>query len=330
MNVQYSPIDLINKIRQNNYSYTSSYVKKITTADSDVEKLQGKAETFKKKVKTLKKYTSGGISRDMLATQVEDLVKSYNEMKSSSDKVTDKDVQKQLTKLEKLFSENEKGLKKIGIEKVNGKYTFDSDTFEDAPDKAIDAILVGHDSFIGQADKIMRKVEETADDAQYKVTEHKINRTLNYEETDMALASYMTLAGNTTSAIKASNNLVQSGFLADNDVQESIKTLLDYFAKSVYRTDAANESENIDKLNQLCLDNKDKLEKLGLGFDSEQKSMSFNESTDMTTDEFKTTFNELFGSNAIFGNTVSDYCKNIFNDIVQPDKLGVSILDTFA
>lgn len=330
MNIQYKPIDLINKISQNNYSYTGSYTKKMTETDSDIEKLQGKAETFQKKLKNLKRYTSGGISRELLSSQVEDFVKSYNDMKSSSGKVTDKDVQKQLSKLEKLFSDNEKSLKKIGIEKVNGKYTFDSDTFEEAPDKYVDAVLVGHDSIIGQADKIMRKVDETADDAQYIVTEYKLNRTLKYQKEDLELAAYMTLAGNTTSAIKTSNSLVQSSNISDNDVQTSIKTLLTYFAQSVYRTDDAAENEDIDRMNQLCLDNKEKLAKVGLFFDNDQKNMFFDTNTDLTTNDFKTTYNELFGQNALFGNTVTEYCKNAFNGIIQPEKLGISILDEYA
>ena len=330
MNIQYKPIDLLNKISQNNYSYTGSYTKKITEKNADAEKLQDKAGSFGKKVKALRRYTSGGISRDLLETQVEDLVKSYNDMKSSSDKVTDKDVQKQISKLEKLFSENEKSLKKIGIEKVNDKYTFDNKTFAEVSDKYIDAVLVGHDSFIGQADKIMRKVEETVDEAQYNVAEHKLSRTLEYQEADLELAAYMTLAGNTTSAIKSSNSVVQSGSISNDESQEAMKKLLDYFAKSVYHADNTTDNEDLKKLNQLCLDHEETLAKVGLTFVNDQKNMVFNAGTDVTTDEFKTAYNELFGPNAWFGNTVLEYCKDTFNGIIQPDKLGVSVLDEYA
>jgi len=330
MTVQYTPAQLISKIANNDYSYTSSYKKKITETNTDVEKFQGKADTFRKKVKALNRYTSGGISKELLATQAEELVKSYNDMTKDSGKVTDKEIQKQLTKLEKLFSDNEKGLKKIGIEKVNGQYTFDSDTFEDAPDKYIDAIFVGHDSFIGQADKILRKIDETTEDALYNVTEHKLNRTLQYDETDIWLATKMTLAGNTTSAIKSANNYVQAGYPADNDIHQSMVNLLKSFADSVYITDTAPENENTDKLNKLCLDNRDNLSKVGLTFNTDEKRMLFDDSIDMTTSEFKIAYNELFGQNAPFGNAVSEQCKNIFNTIIQPEKIGVSILDQYA
>lgn len=330
MNIQYKPFDLINNIKNNNYSYTHSFTKKITEADAGVEKLQDKAESFKKSVRKLKRYTSKGISRDLLESQVEDLVKSYNTMKSSAGDVTDKAVQKQLSKLEKLFSDNEKALKKIGVEKVNDKYALDSKTFADASDKAIDALFEGHDSLIGQIDRIMRKVDETASDAQYNVNEYKLTQTQHYEEKDMTLAALMTLAGQTTSTIKSCNKLVQSGQLADNQVQDSVRTLLTYFAQSVYRTDGDIENETVDSLNKLCLDQKDQLARVGLTFDSDQKRMSFDPGTDMTTTGFQEAYNELFGQNAPFGNAVSEYSKAIFNDIVKPDKIGVSIIDAQA
>lgn len=329
MTIQYSSSDLIKKIAGNNYSYTYSSVKKVTEADANVKKLQDKAEAFKKKVKTLNRYTSGSISKDLLSNQVEDLVKTYNDMKNSSSAVTDKDVQKQITKLEKLFSDNEKNLKKIGVTNVNGKYSFSSDTFEDASDKIINTLFVGHDSFIGKANKIMNKIEETADDAQYIVSEYKINHTHTYKDTDIVQAASTALAGQTASSIKAYNRIVQSGSDIPANFQESMDLFLTEFAKSVYRTDSTNDNENIDRLNQLCLDHEEELAKLGLTFDGDYKNMRY-DTVDATTSDFQSTLNDLFGENATFGNTVSEYCKNIFNDIVQPDKIGVSILDALA
>ncbi len=326
MNIQYKPFDLINKIKDNNYSYTHTFGKRVTEADTNVEKLQDKAGSFRKSVKKLKRYTSKGISRDMLSDQVEDFVKSYNTMKNSSEAVTDKDVQKQLSKLEELFSDNQKNLKKIGIENVNGQYTFDSKTFSEAADKTIDALLIGHDSLIGKADQIMRKVEESAEDAQYLTSEYKVNRTLNYKETDVLMAAFTTLAGQVTSTL----GLVQPGSLSDSTVQDSVKLLLNSFAQSAYRTDSTHKSENIDRLNELCLSRKDQLAKLGLTFDSGQKNMVFDDSVDMTTADFQNTYNELFGKNAAFGKAVIEYSKNIFNDIIQPDQIGVSVIDAQA
>ncbi len=72
----------------------------MTETDESIEKLQDKSEALQKKLQKLKRYTSGGISKDMLEKQVTDFLKSYNDMKESSESVTNKDVQKQITKLE--------------------------------------------------------------------------------------------------------------------------------------------------------------------------------------------------------------------------------------
>ncbi len=326
MNIQYKPFDLIDTIRDNNLSYTHSFTKKVTTADANVEKLQDKAESFRKSVKKLKRYSPGGISREMLTDQAEDLVKSYNAMKNSSDLVTDKDVQKQLSKLDKLFSDNERTLRKAGIEKLNGKYTFDRAAFAEASEKTINTLFTGHDSLVGKADKILRNVEETTDDIQYVTSEYNVSSTLKYEEKDMLTAEYSTIAGQATSTLK----LIPSGALSDSSMRDSVRDLLQLFSKSAYRTNSAGKNENIDKLNQLCLDQKDRLAKLGLTFDSGQKNMIFDANVDMTTADFQNTFNELFGKNAAFGNTVIQYSKNVFNDIIKPDQIGVSIIDAQA
>lgn len=326
MNIQYKPFDLIDTIRDNNLSYTHSFTKKVTTADANVEKLQDKAESFRKSVKKLKRYSPGGISREMLTDQAEDLVKSYNAMKNSSDLVTDKDVQKQLSKLDKLFSDNERTLRKAGIEKLNGKYTFDRAAFAEASEKTINTLFTGHDSLVGKADKILRNVEETTDDIQYVTSEYNVSSTLKYEEKDMLTAEYSTIAGQATSTLK----LIPSGALSDSSMRDSVRDLLQLFSKSAYRTNSAGKNENIDKLNQLCLDQKDRLAKLGLTFDSGQKNMIFDANVDMTTADFQNTYNELFGRNAAFGNTVIQYSKNVFNDIIKPDQIGVSIIDAQA
>lgn len=44
-------------------------------------------------------------------------MKSYNDMKESSESVTDKDVQNQLAKLDKLFTDHKKELRKLVLNK---------------------------------------------------------------------------------------------------------------------------------------------------------------------------------------------------------------------
>lgn len=232
MAIQYTPIDLINKISKNNYSYTTHRVKKVTETDESIEKLQDKSEALQKKLQKLKRYTSGGISKDMLEKQVTDFLKSYNDMKESSESVTNKDVQKQITKLEKLFADNNKALKKIGIENINGRYALNSKTFAEAKDKNINALLIGHDSLINKADKIMRNLDETAGDAVYSTVTYNTSTTTKYETLDLAYASYATLASSALLTLDKCNTFVQSGNGSNPIVQESVNGSLNYLASS--------------------------------------------------------------------------------------------------
>lgn len=320
------PMDLIEKITNNNFSYTSSYTKKIVETDTDIEKLQDKEETFRQKLKALKRYSPGGTSKDLVEKRLEDFLKSYNDLESSFASITDKDIKKQISKLKNLFSEHEKDLSKLGVTKEKGKYTLNSKIFAKAKDKTMDELFFGHDSFIGKADKIMRKLEDTADGAEYNVVERKINRTTKYKNTDIALAANITLAGSAISALQNNNKLIQANF-PDPAFQNSIKDCLGYIAKSIYNPDNTDHVATVGKLNQLCLDNKEDLSKVGLTFDSENKKMSFDNTIDLTTSEFKDAYNRLFGENAAFGTTAANDCKIIINDLLQPEKIGVSIID---
>lgn len=329
MAIQYTPIDLINKISNNNFSYTTHRIKKVTETDTSIEKLQEKSESFMKKLKKLKRYSSGSISRDMLENQLTDFLKSYNDMKEGSESVTNKDVQKQITKLEKLFKDNKKELKKIGIEEVNGRYTLNSKTFDKAKDKNIDALFTGYDSFISKADKIMRNLDETAKDAVYSTVSHNTSTTTKYQELDLAYASYATLAQSAILSLNKCNAFVQSGNPSDAIVQEFVHDSLDYLGNStnvILQIDP-EKSGAVKQYYQLCLEHKDKLASVGLNFDGDTNQMTFDRTVDMTTNDYKSAFNELFGTNAAFGTELSESCKNIMNDILKTSKIEVSIID---
>lgn len=327
MAVEFTREDLLKNISQNGYSYRNTHVKKVTEVNEDVEKLQDSMSSFKRSVKWLKKYSSGESSKTRLEKELKSLLKAYNEMDQNADSVTDKDVKKQLEKLEKLFTDNSRALKKIGIDKKNGKYTLNSKTLEDADGKDLNALFAGHDSFMSNVDRVLRKVEDSADDAHYSRVNRKITNVTNYDEASVTLAGFMTLAQQTQSVISQYNNIVQSGNLSAED-EKNIKSDLMYFAVSAYKTySGKEETGSLEQLNKLCKDNEEKLNKLGITFDADYSKMSFAADTDLETAEFKQAYDELFGENAEFGKKVSEYTLNVFNGIIKPDKIGVSIID---
>ncbi|MDE7324644.1 MAG: hypothetical protein K2N73_18385 [Lachnospiraceae bacterium] len=232
-----------------------------------------------------------------------------------------------MSKLEKLFSDNEKNLKKIGIEKANGKYVIDSKKYGEADEDAFEALFVGHDSFIAKADKILREAEDSTEDLHYSKVERKITNVTNYDQNAVSLAAFMTLAQQAQAVISQYNDKVQSGNLSIDD-EKNIKTDLMYFAISAYKGySGIEETGSLIKLNKLCKDNEEKLNKIGITFDEFYSKMSFAADTDLETAEFKEAYNELFGENAEFGKKVAEYARNVFNGIIKPDKIGVSIID---
>ena len=327
MAFQYTPSDLISKISNNDFAYTNSYKKRVREADTDVEGLQKEIEDFRKNVRSLRNYSSGVTTKSKLEKQLNKLVKSYNSMKKAAGNVTDDEVKEQMTKLENLFTDNEKNLKKIGIKEASdGKLSFDKEVFEDAEDKDIDKLFLGKDSFIDMANKIMRKVEKSADEAQYDMVERRISRTTRYDQQDIVVADKFILADSVVSTLEAYNNKVQSGTLDTKDKEENL--YLDFsILAATYNIDPDDKSGQKANIQQLYIDNEDNLANIGLSFNADKTKMTFDNTIVMTTDSFKNAYQTLFGSDSVFAKGISEFSKNAFYSIINPEKLGVSIIN---
>ena len=326
MAIQYTPNELINKISNNDFAYTYSYKKRVREADTDVEVLQKDIEDFRKNVRSLKNYSSGVTTKSKLEKQLNKLVKSYNSMKKTAGNVTDDEVKEQMTKLENLFTDNEKNLKKIGIKKASdGKLSFDEEVFKDVEDKDIDKLFLGKDSFIDMANKIMRKVEKSADEAQYDMVERRISRTTRYDQQDIVVADKFILADAVVSTLAAYNEKVQSNALDSTD-QGNLELDFNILA-AIYNIDPDNKSGQKANIQQLYIDNKDNLAYVGLSFDADETSMSYDKDVDMSAEKFRSAYQKLFESGSDFGKGIEEYSKNAFISIINPEKLGVSIID---
>lgn len=327
MAIQYTPSELISKISNNDFSYTNSYKKRVREADTDVEGFQKEIEEFRKDVRSLKNYSSGVTTKSKLQKQLNKLVKSYNSMQKAAGNVTDDEVKEQMTKLENLFADNEKDLKKIGLKKSSdGKLSFDEEVFEDAEDKDIDKLFAGKDSFINVANKMMRKVEKSADEAQYDMVERRISRTTRFDQQDILSAEEYLLADSVASTLAAYNDKVQSGTLDTVDKEENLNLDFNSLA-AIYNIDPDDKSGQKANIQQLYKDNKDNLANVGLSFNADETSMSYDKNVDMTTEQFKSAYQTLFGSDSEFAKGISEYSKNAFYSIINPEKLGVSIID---
>lgn len=330
-------VDLLNKIESNNGSYTTTSKKKVCELDTDVKALKEQISDLKKNIKGLKNYSSESTIKSKVGRYLKKIVKSYNELKKNSDKITDKELNKQLSKLDGLLSDNEGELRKIGLKKKDEKLKFDSDVFEDAEKEDIDKLFVGKKSFIRQLDKIMNTVSERADDAEYSTVERKVSKITHYNTEDRLLANAFAVTDGVVQVMNSYSKLMYEGTPDSGDKdgiqdilsEEELKKDLLLFSKYAYKNEwiSLDKSENQEKIKKLCETHKEDLEKVGITID-ENGVMSF---VDKTIDaNFKNAFISLFGTNAEFGKDVQNCCKNGFDKIIDPEKLGVSIIDAYV
>lgn len=332
MAIQYTATDFLNKLSANNYSYTNLYKKKVRESNTDVETLQEDIIKIKKTVKNLGKYSEGVTPKTKLEKQLKSLVETYNSMDKDAGKISNDELAKQMDKFEKLFSENEKNLKKIGLKKSDGKLEFDSEAFEDAEDKYINKLFTGKDSFVKQADKLIRKIEECADNSQYSLVERSFGSTMRYDTEEMQLAHSFVLAKETTRILGICGGLMEMGALTE-EYEEELKMDLGIFSDYVYNNANYYENENYDKLQALCEDKKEELSKIGLTFNENldgKNEMMYDDTVDIDSAEFQEAYISLFGNNSEFVNNITDCCSSGFDSVLNTEKIGVSIVDEYV
>lgn len=326
MAIQYTSNDLISKLISNDFSYTNAYKSRGREVDTNVEKIQNEIEEFRKNVRSLRNYSSGATVKSKLEKQISKLVKSYNAMKNDSKNVEDEEIKEQLTKLEKLFTDNEKELKKIGITKSEKEeLMFDEEVFEDAEEEDFSKLFSGKGSFVDQANKIINKAKSSAEDAYFHIVERNVSRTTRYDQQDIELAEGYLLADAVISTLAAYNEKVQSGALDEAD-KENLNYDFNILA-AIYSIDQEDKSGELDVIQKLYKDNESNLANLGVSFDDEKTSLLYDENTDATTEQFKDAYQYMFGSDAAFAKGVSESSKNAFYNIINPEKIGVSIID---
>lgn len=354
MAIQYTATDFLRKLSQSNYSYTNAYRKKVCESNKDVETLQLDVAGLKKTVKDLGKASKGMVfnsgldnlkiyykktavetkglgSKTRLEKHFQKFAKTYNSLKSDAENVSDKELDKQMEKLDKLFEKNEKDLKKIGLKKKNGKYVFDSETFKDADSKVINRVLEGKDSFVRQTEKIMRQIETRLDDIQYTTVQRNLVRTTKYDDDQITLASSFTLAKETTKVLGMCGELLEIGALPE-EYKLEIPEDLSLFVNA-YNSANQYENEDCNNLKAFCEGKETELAKVGIFFqedDNGNKIMKYDETTSLDDPNFQNAYIDLFGKDSEFVKNVIDFCSSGFNNTIKPENIGVSIVDIYA
>jgi len=330
MAIQYTAVNFLSRLSENNYSYTNTYKKKVRESNADVETLQDDIAELKKTVKDLGRYTKGVTSQNRLEKKLKKFVKTYNSMDKNAEKVSNDELEKQFEKLEKLFSENEKDLKKIGLKRSDKKLEFDSDVFKDADNKIINKLFEGRNCFIKQADKLMRKIEECADNSQYSMVERNLTKTTRYDENEMSLACFFIDAKENMELLGLYSGLIEAGGFSE-EYKENCEKELKYFTDLACNNAVNYEDENYNNMKALCEDKKEELAKIGITFEdgiSGENTMKYDETlADLNQPDVQSAYVSLFGKDSEFIKNLMECCNKGFNAIIKPEKLGVSIVD---
>ena len=326
MAIQYTASDFYLKMYSTlpqhnfNYAYDYSYKKKVSESDTDMEALQEDITKLKKTVKSLGKYSESGTTKTRLKSQLESLVKTYNSYNKKAGKISDDETKEQIEKLEELFSDNEKALKKIGLKKSDKKLELDSDTFDDADQKWINKLFVGRNSFVKQASKIVRKLEDCAEKAQYSVKEHNFSGTMWYSDDDINLVQFFMQTSNNANILHNLGESMENG----NDNEDIVKDNLNFFAECSNYYD----NEYYDKVKALCVDNQSELSKIGITVENTDGKITMKYNDDMTNFD-REAFINLFGKNAEFVNSIKECYINGYAQTIKAEKIGVSIVDKY-
>lgn len=329
MAIQYSTDEFLKKINLNqnfnntNLSYNYTYKKKVNASNLDIETLQDDIENLKKSIKKLAKYSEDLTPRTAVKKQLESLVKTYNTYKKNTGKITDDETKEQIEKLEKLFSDNERALKKLGLTKSDKKMELDSDIFDKADKKNISKLFEGRDSFAKKADKIIRKMEECAGNAQYKAEELNIGGVMRYSLDDVKIASMLAATNDSVNRLTELSDSIDDG--NDNEGILKTKAYLKAFADNI--VSVSDNNEYLDELKSLFTDDKNKYPLSRIGISVKNKTIEYDENISNFDSK---TFIDLFGKNAEFGKSVKAYCTASIEQILKTEKIGVSLVDVYV
>lgn len=327
MNISYSATDLYNKISSNGNSYISSYRKNVREADVNVQGLQEDIESFRKNIGKLKNFDSNKVTRSKLEKYLDDFAESYNELKDSGEKITDKELTEKLSNLEDFMKDNKKILKKLGLKESDGKWSFDSEALEETKDSDIDKLFEGNDAIFKQLDKMMRKVEKKADEEEYQTVLRSFQTVTKYSADDMkqGIASRFMIL--TVDNVQAGNSLVKDYDSTDDisEVMQGLDNFCDDYNDIVSNpTDAVKEY--VDKMVKETKAFEEHLNNIGITIQAGQ----LNRTEGVVVDEaYKNSYAALFGEDAAYGTMIKMYAKNIFDKTFKIESLGITI-DTYA
>lgn len=321
--ISYSASDFLNKITSSGNAYISNYSKRVREADTNVQNLQEQLITFRKNIRNLRNYDSDSYNRDQIERQITSFVKSYNDLKSASDKADNSNIKKQMDKLEETLSDHEKSLKKLGIKVSDKKLKFDTDTFDDISDKdakkIFQTLFEGSDSFISKVYKIGRDLEKSANTEEYQMNLRSFHTTTRYSDAEIDVATMANEIKN-TSLSKCQSVLRRTDDDAKSIRIDSLKEYIDNYNKMIAQDVDCSTFSAIKELQE---SKKDELAALGITI-QDDNSLTIDESVEQDS-TFCNTYDSLFATDSTYVSQMKQLCDKTINSVLKADKLGITL-----
>lgn len=314
-------------VRFNQYTYKTYSKKKVREADTNVQEFQESLSEFQKKVKKLRKYDSKVTTSEKVKTQISDMVKSYNTLLTKYSNTDNKDISKNMKKLEQIFDDNSSTLKKIGVRKDGNTWKFSENSFDSLETSKINKyctqLFTGRKSFINQVNVVINKIDKCAEEAEYNTKIRKIPLTVKYSKEEISTAQNL---------LSIKNNIFDlTDYVKNVEIEplENDEYKLEAFA-SMYDRFISN-SENIENQYVQAIKNyhkdddiKTQLAKIGIIIDDEN-NMTYNNAECITKDNaYCNTFKALFAEDSLYVKTMQTLCKNAINDLLKSEKYGIA------
>lgn len=334
MNISYKASDFYNKISSNGNSYVSSYRKNVREADLNVQNLQKDIERFRKSVRKLKNFDPDTITSNKLEKYLENFSESYNKLKDSGEKITDKELSKTLSNLDDFMKENKKSLKKLGLKESNGEWEFDSEELEETKESDVNKMFKGKDALFKKLDKLMRNVEKKADEEEYQIVLRKFRTVTKFSDEEMWQGSSAFYAQRVVGGLQELNMQVQNydAAINDADTTQDIKEGIDAFVWA-YDDLLTKATDSVSNYTKYMIEKTKEAEtvnnfsKLGITVEDDGTLKYYSDA--IINDTFKEGYAALFGENAAYGNLMKQYAKDIFNITMKTESLGITI-DSYA
>ena len=263
---------LLEMVSKNNaYSYQYSKKRTVYKVNSEAREISDEAASLRKSIRKLSRFDSNS-TKKTVQKQLEKFTDEYNAILKNEDKIDDKTYQKSFEKLKSLVEDNKFKLKKIGFayDEKSKKYKLDTDKFGKATDGELASVFSKEDSFMVQAEKLVKRI--------YNAADSKINTTQQQTHIGTVnLGSQQVLAGYAAAncvTITSNLKLLSQRDVIDDDVSMYVNEYLKAYADvltSFTKCDAgSDEAEQVQEFFDLYNNYSGELGQIGFGMGADE------------------------------------------------------------